>query len=94
MGTENCDLLVVILITTVAIFTVFAANESAVRAYSIDVCLFAPIHSWNDHRQIIQFLITFPENLRVVMLINYMVIQNFDSSEFQANGHHKFKQRR
>lgn len=28
------------------------------------------------------------------MLINYTVIQNFDSSEFQANGHHRFKQRR
>ncbi len=28
------------------------------------------------------------------MLINYTVIQNFGSSEFQANGHHRFKQRR
>ncbi|WP_277883253.1 hypothetical protein [Nostoc flagelliforme] len=26
--------------------------------------------------------------------MNYTVIQNFDSSEFQANGHHKFEQRR
>jgi|GEM_PF-2195164 hypothetical protein len=30
----------------------------------------------------------------MVMLINYTVIQNFDSSEFQANGHYRFKQRR
>ncbi|QFS45094.1 hypothetical protein GXM_02569 [Nostoc sphaeroides CCNUC1] len=26
------------------------------------------------------------------MLINHTVIQNFDSSEFQANGHYRFKQ--
>lgn len=30
----------------------------------------------------------------MVMLINYTVIQNFDSSEFQANGHYRFKQLR
>ncbi len=30
----------------------------------------------------------------MVMLINYMVIQNFDSSEFQTNGHYRFKQLR
>ncbi|HYX17138.1 MAG TPA: hypothetical protein VE944_22870 [Nostoc sp.] len=60
----------------------------------INVRPYAPIHSWNDHQQIIQFSITFLENLRMVMLINYTVIQNFDSSEFQANGHHTFKQRR
>jgi len=29
----------------------------------------------------------------MVMLIN-TVIQNFDSWEFQVNGHHRFKQRR
>ncbi|MEH2316247.1 hypothetical protein [Nostoc sp.] len=29
----------------------------------------------------------------MVMLIN-TVIQNIDSSEFQVNGHHRFKQRR
>ncbi|MEH2095958.1 MULTISPECIES: hypothetical protein [unclassified Nostoc] len=33
-------------------------------------------------------------DLAMVMLINHTVIQNFDSSELQANGHHKFKQRR
>ncbi|MEH2246506.1 hypothetical protein [Nostoc sp.] len=33
MGTDNGDLSVVILITTVAISTIFAANESAVGAY-------------------------------------------------------------
>ncbi|MEH2027495.1 hypothetical protein [Nostoc sp.] len=30
----------------------------------------------------------------MVMLISYRVIQNFDNSEFQVNGHHRFKQRR
>lgn len=30
----------------------------------------------------------------MVMLTSYTVIQNFDSSEFQVNGHHRFKQRR
>lgn len=30
----------------------------------------------------------------MVMLISYTVIQNFDSSEFQVNGHYRFKQRR
>ncbi|BBD69433.1 hypothetical protein NIES4072_32340 [Nostoc commune NIES-4072] len=30
----------------------------------------------------------------MVMLMNYTVIQNFDSSEFQANGHYRFKQLR
>ncbi|MEH2216504.1 MAG: hypothetical protein V7K72_05085 [Nostoc sp.] len=33
-------------------------------------------------------------DVAMVMLINHTVSQNFDSSEFQANGHHKFKQRR
>ncbi|MEH2072855.1 MAG: hypothetical protein V7K57_00285 [Nostoc sp.] len=33
-------------------------------------------------------------DVAMVMLINHTVIQNFDSSELQANGHHKFKQRR
>jgi hypothetical protein len=30
----------------------------------------------------------------MVILVNYTVIQNFDSSEFQANGHYRFKQSR
>lgn len=95
MGTESCDLSVVILITTVAIFTSLCTKSIGCGGVQIDVrCSYAPIHSWNDHRHIIQFSITFPENLRVVMLIYYTVIQNFDSSEFQANGHHRFKQRR
>ncbi|MHC5597596.1 MAG: hypothetical protein ACYTXC_16940 [Nostoc sp.] len=28
----------------------------------------------------------------MLILISYTVIQNFDSSEFQVNGHHRFKQ--
>lgn len=30
----------------------------------------------------------------MVILTSYTVIQNFDSSEFQVNGHYRFKQRR
>ncbi|WP_335094692.1 hypothetical protein [Nostoc sp.] len=40
-----------------------------------------------------QFSMAFLENLTMLMLIN-TVIQNFDSWEFQVNGHHRFKQRR